>query len=249
MAKIKLTHLLKESITEQGEGLEKAKEMTKGIFDPLALANDAKSVSSNEQESVGADPVTIALLTMAVPHFMQGIATLIEKVNRSMSKDIRIAVSSTSGADTYKDAEGDTKDDKIKNIKLHNKKVAQTHKGHKQYTSQLAKKIDHWAHSLHHAIVSPISGALWVMSFFPKFKALKDKTYRSKIAEIMYIAIMVTVCGVGAVSHWGHLTSGVDIGKLADLGLDAGLLASSSGEDAKGRFKKILNKLLEQVHV
>lgn len=241
----------KQSLKE-GEKVQQLKQQMGGFFDPVALYNDAKKTESNPQQIKEVVDTTAIMLTLAVPHFIQGIATMVEKLSRTFKKDIHIASDKqTPGAKSYKDAPGTDKAEKIKNIKAHNKQVAMTGKGHKQYSSVTAQKIDHIAHAAHGMILKPIELALKVMSVVPKFKLLKDPKMRKKVAEGLYIAIMVYLCGTGVIEHFGHSMSAVDLGKLADLGLDAGLLFGtlpSPGKDAN-RFQKILGTIIDAIHV
>lgn len=237
---------------QEGEKVQQLKQEMGGFFDPVALYQDAKNTSGKNdqmQEMVG---TTTAMLVLAIPHFVQGIATMVEKLSRTFKKDIHIASPhQTPGGTSYTDAPGDTKADKIQNIKTHNKQVAMTGKGHKQYSSTTAQKIDHIAHAAHDMVLKPIELALKVVSATPKFQKLKDPKIRKKVAEGFYIAIMVYLCGAGAIEHFGHAMSGVDIGKLADLGLDAGLLFGNLPTPGKNanRFEKLLGTIIDAIHV
>ena len=228
---MKLLDLIKEQ-QDESQVLSKVKGQLNGLFDPVGIAKDAKEIDSqSEVNESSLDASTIVLLVLSAPHILQGISTITEKINRAFTSKFS--------------------KEEIQQIKMHNQQVARTKKGHKEYTSSVAGKMDHFAHWAHDKFVKPIELALWVMSYFDKFKVLRDKTFRAKAAEVIYIAIMIFVAGSGIVQHFGHATSAVDAAKLTDITLDLAVMGTNipQGGVEPNKFQKLVNKILHAVHL
>lgn len=151
-------------------------------------------------------------LLLAVPAMLQGIATLIEKGNRYFTKKFT--------------------PEQIAQIKAHNKNVAKTGQGHKQYTSALSKEIDEYAHWLHDMCLKPIEGVLYILSKIPiinRISWIKDENKRHKLAEAIYLVIALALGGFGLAHHAASVTGVIDAIKLGDVAIDSNVLASRTG--------------------
>jgi hypothetical protein len=151
-------------------------------------------------------------LLLAIPAMLQGVATLIEKGNRQFTSKFT--------------------PEQIAQIKAHNKEVARTGQGHKQYTSAFSKEIDEYAHWLHDMCLKPIEGVLWIMSKIPginRISWIKDDNKRHKLAEAIYLVIAIAIGGMGVASHAASVTGVIDAVKLGDAAIDSSVLANRTG--------------------
>jgi hypothetical protein len=183
------------------------------IFDIEAIKKqieDKVEQDPNLKEVVG----TLASigLVLAIPAILQGISTLIEKGNRQFTSKFT--------------------PEQIAQIKAHNKEVAKTGQGHKQYTSAVSKEIDEYAHWLHDMCLKPIEGVLYVISKIPgigSWSWLKDESKRHKLAEAIYLVIALAIGGAGIASHAASITGVIDAVKLGDAAIDSSILANRTG--------------------
>lgn len=183
------------------------------IFDIEAIKKqieDKVEQDPNLKEVVG----TLASigLVLAIPAILQGISTLIEKGNRQFTSKFT--------------------PEQIAQIKAHNKEVAKTGQGHKQYTSAISKEIDEYAHWLHDMCLKPIEGVLYVISKIPgigSWSWLKDESKRHKLAEAIYLVIALAIGGAGIASHAASITGVIDAIKLGDAAIDSSILANRTG--------------------
>jgi len=151
-------------------------------------------------------------LVLAIPALLQGLSTLIEKGNRQFTSKFT--------------------PEQIAQIKAHNKEVAKTGKGHKEYTSDISKELDEYAHWLHDMCLKPIEGVLWVATKIPivnRISWIKDDNKRHKLAEAIYLVIAIAIGGYGVASHAASVTGIIDAVKLGDAAIDTTVLANRTG--------------------
>jgi hypothetical protein len=107
------------------------------------------------------------------------------------------------------------------------------------FGSKAGNFMKKWGEKLHHAYVWPIKkmldGIAWYQRYRAKFynddkplsKFATDEHLREKIANIMYATIMMSIAGVGAISHLKHLAGVATVATtIAD-----GVKASKSAAD------------------
>jgi hypothetical protein len=183
------------------------------LFDVEAIKKQIEDKLTGEQnldEVFGA--LTTIGLALAVPAVIQGIATLIEQGTRYLSSNY-------------------TKEE-IAKLKSYNKQAIKTG-GKKLYTSETAKKIDHFAHWLHEKCLGPlnwlINDILAKIPIINKLPWIKDKNKRHKLAEAIYLFIAIGVGGIGFATHAASIIGVIDAVKVGDAAIDSSVLATKVG--------------------
>lgn len=103
--------------------------------------------------------------------------------------------------------------------------------------SKFGEYLSKKGHALHNAYTYPIERFLAGIAYFQKSGSkLKDKTYRQKIANIIYAVIMLSIAGVGIAKHIKHLAGVGPVLYIIADGVKGGLSIADIAKNALSGF-------------